>query len=205
MVITPGEELTVGKLAEVVANPDMQVAVEDIIVTKAMERAGDYLIVSSLLIIRRIKEEFPDTELHLLGETDVMVEVAENPANRRTNPPWILVGGVCIILFFGAALAIMNFHADVSMPEVHRYLYFLITGQKNIHPYVMQIPYSIGIGLGMVIFFNHVTKRKFSKEPSPLEVEMFLYQQNIHEYMLRSAEQEAKERAAEKRKARKNS
>ncbi|MNO07817.1 hypothetical protein D3C81_2301760 [compost metagenome] len=36
----------------------------------------------------------------------------------------------------------------------------------------------------MVLFFNHVFKKKFNEEPSPLEVEMYLYQQNMNQYVV---------------------
>ncbi len=81
----------------------------------------------------------------------------------------------------------MSFHADVSMPFVHRQIYHLLTGENDPHPLLLQIPYSLGIGLGMVIFFNHIGKLKKRKDPSPLEVEMFLYNQNVNSYLTKEA------------------
>jgi len=36
----------------------------------------------------------------------------------------------------------------------------------------------------MVVFFNHLFKKKWNEEPTPLEVEMFLYQENIDQYVV---------------------
>ncbi|MNP77793.1 hypothetical protein D3C76_1752930 [compost metagenome] len=36
----------------------------------------------------------------------------------------------------------------------------------------------------MVVFFNHLFKKKWNEEPTPLEVEMFLYQKNIDHYVV---------------------
>ncbi|UUZ94364.1 hypothetical protein LJK87_07260 [Paenibacillus sp. P25] len=36
----------------------------------------------------------------------------------------------------------------------------------------------------MIVFFNHLFKKKFNEEPSPLEVEMFMYQENVNRYMI---------------------
>jgi stage V sporulation protein AA len=91
---------------------------------------------------------------------------------------------VWLLLFVGSGLTILNFHADVSMLAVHQRIYQLLTGKQVTHPYFLQIPYSFGIGLGMVLFFNHVFKKKFSEEPSPLEVEMFLYQESTNRYVI---------------------
>ncbi|MDD1367314.1 hypothetical protein PTB13_04110, partial [Bacillus sp. MHSD17] len=46
------------------------------------------------------------------------------------------------------------------------------------------IPYSLGLGLGMVLFFNHVFQKRINEEPSPLEVEMFQYQQSLDQYVI---------------------
>ena len=36
----------------------------------------------------------------------------------------------------------------------------------------------------MLIFFNRVFKKKINEEPDPLEVEMFLYQENVRHFMV---------------------
>ena len=78
----------------------------------------------------------------------------------------------------------MNFHADVSMPKVLARIFYLITGEVNHRPLLLQIPYSLGIGAGMILFFNHIFKHRFNDEPSPLELEVFLYQESIDQYVI---------------------
>ncbi len=106
--------------------------------------------------------------------------------------------------FFGSALTIMNFHADVSMQEVQIRIVEMITGRRDEHPYLFQVAYSIGIGFGMAVFFNHLFKKKWNEEPTPLEVEMFLYQQNVDQYVViqeteRMHDQEHGEMSADER------
>ncbi|MNP79175.1 hypothetical protein D3C76_1769570 [compost metagenome] len=36
----------------------------------------------------------------------------------------------------------------------------------------------------MAVFFNHLFKKKWNEEPTPLEVEMFLYQQNVDKFVV---------------------
>jgi stage V sporulation protein AA len=36
----------------------------------------------------------------------------------------------------------------------------------------------------MILFFNHIFKKRINEEPSPLEMEMFNYQQNIDQYVI---------------------
>jgi stage V sporulation protein AA len=114
------------------------------------------------------------------GEPHTLVELVTD----RKKPSVVRVALVWVLLFIGSGLAIMNFHADVSMMEVHRRIYELVTGRRVEHPLILQIPYSFGLGAGMVIFFNHLFKKKFNEEPSPLEVEMFLYEENVNRYII---------------------
>jgi stage V sporulation protein AA len=56
----------------------------------------------------------------------------------------------------------------------------------------------------MAVFFNHLFKKKWNEEPTPLEVEMFLYQQNVDKYVVieeseRMHEQERREMNADER------
>ena len=81
-------------------------------------------------------------------------------------------------------MAIMNFHEEVSMLEVHQRLYEMITGKKEDKPLLLQISYSLGLGIGMILFFNHVFRKRINEEPSPLEVEMFNYQQSLDQYVI---------------------
>jgi stage V sporulation protein AA len=91
---------------------------------------------------------------------------------------------IWFLLFFGSAMAIMNFHDDVSMRSVQEKLYKIITGVEDSKPWIFQIPYSIGLGLGMILFFNHVFQKRINEEPSPLEVEMFNYQMDLDNYVI---------------------
>jgi stage V sporulation protein AA len=81
-------------------------------------------------------------------------------------------------------MAIMNFHDDVSMRTVQEKIYTIITAKKDPKPLLFQIPYSIGLGLGMILFFNHFFQKKLNDEPSPLEVEIFNYQMDLDNYVI---------------------
>lgn len=147
---------------------------------------GDLIIIDIMQVIRKLRTIYPEVPLEVQGASQIIVEVM-NP--RKTANP-VLVALVWLILFVGAGLAIMNFHTDVSMLQVHQRLFFLITGHQSDQPLWLQIPYSIGIGLGMILFFNHLFKKKIKEEPSPLEVELFMYQQNLDQYYIQNENKE---------------
>lgn len=141
---------------------------------------GNLILIDILQIIPQIRGVLPDVSVELIGSGHTLVEVIEG--NGKPSKSLFIL--VWLLLFFGSALTIMNFHADVSMQEVQIRIVEMITGRRDEHPYLFQVAYSIGIGFGMAVFFNHLFKKKWNEEPTPLEVEMFLYQQNVDQYVV---------------------
>jgi stage V sporulation protein AA len=175
-----GATIRLGDVAQMIAEPDMERQLRALVLHRHRPEDGNRLLLDMMLIVGKVKESFPDVQIEQFGEPHVLIE-AEGP-QRKANP--VAVALVWLLLFIGSGLAIMNFHADVSMLEVHRRIYELITGRRTDFPLLLQIPYSLGIGVGMVLFFNHLFKKKFNEEPSPLEVEMFMYQESVNQYII---------------------
>lgn len=142
---------------------------------------GDIYSIAAVDVVRKISKELPNHSINIVGADHILVE-RKRPEKKSSI---FLIILAWIVLFFGSGLTIMYFHEDVSMKEVHINLHYLLTGEKKENPYWLQIPYSIGVGIGMMVFFNHLLRKKITEEPSPLEVEMFLYQENIDKYMLK--------------------
>ena len=97
---------------------------------------------------------------------------------------------VCFILFIVSITAFVIFHSDVDMKRAHRVIYRVITGIETDNLLLLQIPYSLGIGVGMSVFFNHIFNKKINKEPTPLDMEIYTYQQNINEYIKNNSTRE---------------
>ncbi|ABW19333.1 stage V sporulation protein AA [Alkaliphilus oremlandii] len=138
-------------------------------------------LISILVIVTFIKEEIPNYEIVVIGETEILIELNDK---TKEDPYKILrVALVSFLLFIGAVTAIINFHSDVDMKESHKVIYKVMTGEESERPLLLQIPYSLGIGVGMAVFFNHIFKKKIDDEPTPLEMEMYSYQQSVDEYI----------------------
>ena len=138
------------------------------------------IVISAISIISFIKKNFHNVDLIVLGKTDVLINIADEKIDRYKTIRVILV---CFLLFIGSITAIINFHSDVDMKQAHKVIYRVITGVETDKLLLLQIPYSLGIGVGMAVFFNHVFNKKINKEPTPLEMEMYTYQQNVDEYI----------------------
>ncbi|KGX92225.1 stage V sporulation protein AA [Pontibacillus halophilus JSM 076056 = DSM 19796] len=130
-------------------------------------------------VIVELQKRFPEADFQPLGPGQTIVVIKQ----AKKKPSILIVLVIWVLLFIGAAMAIMNFHFDVSMEAVHQRIYYLLTGEEVNHPLWIQIPYSIGLGIGMILFFNHLFKKRINEEPSPLEVELFKYEQDLDSYV----------------------
>ncbi|MFC0523083.1 stage V sporulation protein AA [Pontibacillus salicampi] len=138
------------------------------------------VIMDVFRVIYYLRDVFPDLEVQPIGPNQSIVMIQRS----KKNPSILLVIVIWLLLFIGAAMAIINFHFDVSMEAVQQRIHFLLTGKEVKHPLWLEIPYSIGLGLGMILFFNHLFKKRINEEPSPLEIEMHKYQQDLDQYVV---------------------
>lgn len=187
--ITRGRAVKLKEIAEMVAPPEFENTLDELVIYTPVRKDGNRVLIDMILIMSRIRDAIPRLQIQLFGEPHVLLEIG--PIKQKSN--FFLIVLVWLVLFIGAGLTIMNFHADVSMLAVHRRIYEMITGRSVDRPLLLQIPYSIGIGVGMILFFNHLFQKKFNEEPSPLEVEMFMYQENVNQYVIMEEYQKSQE------------
>ncbi len=144
-----------------------------------------YSYISGNQIITKILDDIDNIDISIIGSSDVFLEIKGKEENRPfLNFLKILV--VALILFFGSAMAIINFFEDVNMKGTLERIYYVITGKEEKNPLIVTMPFSLGIGLGIYIFFNRVfsfSKRR-KQEPGPLELELYLYDKNIEDSIL---------------------
>ena len=133
---------------------------------------GEKTIFSMMAVIRGIEKNLGQENIMLvnLGESDVIVHYIEEKTNNKIIE-LLKVAGVAAVTFMGAAFAIMAYNEDVNVSGVFAKIYKIFLG--------FEPTYSIGIAFGIIIFFNHFGKRKFTKDPTPMEVEMEKYEEDV--------------------------
>ena len=89
----------------------------------------------------------------------------------------------------------MTFHNDVDIQKLFGQLYEQFTGQVSDGFTILEVTYSVGIGLGVLVFFNHFAGKKLTADPTPLEVEMRSYEDQVDTTVL-----EASRRTPERKK-----
>jgi stage V sporulation protein AA len=148
-------------------------------------------VVNVLKLIEMIEATHPGVSVNSLGEMDVLVEKIDK---RKHKQPMQFIkicvaSGVC---FFGTAFTIMAFHNDISINKVFSKVYELVMGQPATGYTILEISYSIGLALGILIFFNHVGGRRITKDPTPIEVAMRLYETDVTKALVATADREGK-------------
>ncbi|WP_202076827.1 stage V sporulation protein AA [Caldalkalibacillus salinus] len=184
------QTVRVSHICQLIVHPSIEQEVKQLTVHKVTPEDKHLVVIDIMRVIRILKSYDPELEIETLGPAQAIIEIM----HPRKQPTFLLVGFVWLLLFIGSGLAIMNFHEDVSMLQVHQKIYMMITGVQEEHPLILQVPYSLGIGVGMILFFNHVFKKRLNEEPSPLEVEMFLYQQSLDQYVVINENKEAQKK-----------
>ncbi|MCA0970282.1 stage V sporulation protein AA [Halobacillus litoralis] len=172
-------EVRLGHIARVAGPKRYSHSLHDLLVHHITPKDQNIVVIDGISIIDKVIRKFPTLDVELLGPSECVVHIEK----AKKKPSIVMIIGIWILLFIGAAMAIMNFHYDVSMLEVQQKLHFMLTGEEAEHPLWIQVPYSIGLGIGMILFFNHWFKKRFNEEPSPLEVEVFKYQEDLDHYV----------------------
>lgn len=178
--IEPNETVRLGHVAHIVGSSKIRKELAQLPLHEVKPNDCNFIVIDAMHAIDAVYSFDRSLDVQIVGPAQSIVEVR---LPKKTLAP-IYFCGVWVLLFIGAALAIMNFHEDVSMQAVQQKIFKIITGKDEANPLILQIPYSFGLGIGMILFFNHLFKKKFNEEPSPLEVEMFNYQQDLDRYVV---------------------
>lgn len=151
------------------------------------EKTGQHRkVVSILKIIECIHKEYPELEIQNMGAQDVIVTYEEQKPNKRWME-WSKVGLVGIISFIGAAFSIMTFNNDSGTPDLFSQIYEMFMGQPKEGVSILEWTYCVGLVVGILLFFNHFGKKKFSMDPTPIEIEMRLYEKDIQTALIDDA------------------
>lgn len=136
-------------------------------------------------IIKKISEVDSTIQVNNVGEVDYIIDY-QKPKPPRHVWEWCKTIAVCAVCFSGAAFAIMTFNNDVSVGDVFKEIYLVIMGTASSGFTILEMSYSVGLALGIIVFFNHFAAIKINTDPTPIEVEMRLYEDNISKTLIQN-------------------
>lgn len=160
--------------------------------------AGDAkrCVISSLKLIELMEQECPYILVQVVGECDVLVEWIQ--VNKyKGHKQWVKIALVCLVSFFGTAFTIMAYHNDVGINDVFTEVYRMVMDREPGGLNVLEVSYSIGLALGIIVFFNHVGGRRITKDPTPIEVALRNYEEDVDKALIATAGREGLEEECE--------
>lgn len=172
-------------------NKDIIKKLNHMVIYQITEEKEKKYIFSIVKIMEMIHKQYPSLTLDTIGEVDFIVSYAPPKPEKRWKVILRTIA-VCVIVFTGAAFAIMTFNTDVAVGDVFDRFYRLIMGRTKDGTSVLEISYAIGLFLGIMVFYNHFSVRKSRIDPTPIQVEMRKYEKEVNDAVIQTAEREGK-------------
>ena len=156
-------------------------------------KAADHnrCVIGVLKVIEVIHENYPTYTVDVIGETECVVDFTK----KKTQSPffeWIKIAFISAICFFGTMYTIMAYHNEINLVDMFADFYTMVTGKETDGFTLLEISYSIGLSLGIIIFYNHLGKRKLTPDPSPVSVEMRIYEDDVNRSIVELSNREEK-------------
>lgn len=139
--------------------------------------------VSVMKVIQLINEQMPNVEVNNIGESDFIIDYE---CNKKVNLTFnfIKVAVISIITFVGAAYAIMAYNNDVGTDDILQRAYGILLSDPQDGHGILEIMFSVGLTLGIIIFYNHFVGKKFTNDPTPMQVEMNSYETQVDDALI---------------------
>lgn len=136
-------------------------------------------VFTAISVIKMLQTRFPDITVQCIGVPEFMVIFHKK---KKAGIIWQIAKMliISIIVFFGGAFAIMAYANDIDIQSVFDVITEYCTGNAKDNVIVLQIAYSVGLSAGIIIFFNNFGKRKSIKDPTPIQVSMRNYEEDIY-------------------------
>ena len=148
-------------------------------------------VIGLLKIIEEIEKVCPGADVQSIGEASVMVEYI-NVGRHKGPVQAVKLLFVAMVSFFGTAFTIMAFHNDIGVNDVFTKIYEMVMGQQGDGYGILELSYSLGLAIGIIVFFNHIGGRRITKDPTPIEVEMRIYEEDVNKALIETADREGK-------------
>ncbi|MDE5873642.1 MAG: stage V sporulation protein AA, partial [Lachnospiraceae bacterium] len=142
----------------------------------------DQVVITAMKIVELISLQYKDLGIVSIGCPETIVYYRNlKPVSKFKG---MLKSALMILLaFFGTSYSIMSYNGDVDAVKLLNDLYILFTGDRNgstVGQILGIVAYSLGLCAGMIIFFNHGINKKSTDDPTPLQVQMRLYEQDVN-------------------------
>lgn len=141
-------------------------------------------------LVDLIQKKEPDLDITPLGELSFILTY-QPPGKPQMIFEILKVVFISLASFFGAAFSIMTFNTDADVGTLFKQIYQQVTGNVSNGFTILEISYSIGLAAGVLFFFNHFGRKKFSADPTPMQMQMRQYEDNVNTTLLEESSRKA--------------
>jgi stage V sporulation protein AA len=187
-VSVPNKGVHVEDIATVFStNKDVAEGVKKIKLHQFTKTDMEYAVISAMKLIEQINITYKDVTVINIGTPETIVYYKNTPPTKK-YAQFVKAAFMMILTFFGTAYTIMSYNGDVGSDSLLQRIYMLFTGIEvdTSSPALLPgiIGYSLGLGIGMIIFFNHGLNKNSVNDPTPLQVQMRLYEKEVNESII---------------------
>lgn len=164
-------------------DPEIRYQVQNIELFTFPNTEQDQVVITALALIQKITKLYGNCTVENIGKPETIVYYRNLKASTKRSG---LVKEIflMILAFFGTAYSIMSYNGDVGAIDLLNNLYTLFTGEtasSTAGNILGAIGYSLGLFIGMLVFFNHGLNKKLTHDPTPLQVQMRLYERDVND------------------------
>lgn len=150
------------------------------------DKKAKTIVCSSMDVVKKIHDVSSQIQVVNLGEIDFLISY--RPEKKQMGAvDHLKAAGVCLIVFLGAAFAIMTFNNDGDVTDIFQKIYQIVMGRPPAGVTALEMGYSVGLVIGVVLFFNHIGRKKLTVDPTPIEVQMRLYEDEVDTALIQNA------------------
>lgn len=174
------DHVTIGDFAKIYCqDKNIKNHVSTLKIANRNQANENHLAISLLEVIQEINNIYPNIKVINVGAPDILVHFKKaKPENKALT--FLKLTFICLLAFLGSAYAIISYNTDVNASDTFVMLYKLFMGTYPSGPSILQLSYCIGLPSGVILYFNHLSHKNLSSDPSPLEVQMRTYEQEVN-------------------------
>jgi stage V sporulation protein AA len=187
-ILVPNKGVHIEDIATVFCtNKDIAEGVKKLKLLQFTNTDMEYAVISAMKLIEQININFKEVTVVNIGTPETIVYYKNTPPSKKYIQV-IKAVFLMLLTFFGTAYTIMSYNGDVGADSLLQRVYMLFTGQDVDVTSSALLPgiigYSLGLGIGMIIFFNHGINKNSVNDPTPLQVQMRLYEKEVNESII---------------------
>lgn len=174
------EKITIQDVAEVwCSDTALMSGIKNTTIARLKGDSDTVKVFTAVSVIKMLQTRFSDITVQCIGVPEFMVIFHKK---KKAGIIWQLIKVILIsiIVFFGGAFAIIAYGNDIDIQNVFYVITDFCTGDAESNAMILQIAYSVGLSAGIIIFFNNFGKRKTVKDPTPIQVSMRNYEEDIY-------------------------